>query len=259
MDMQIEKTWVEVSAYAVQKNIATLRSFLRHPTKFFAVVKSNAYGHDLILFSKIANAEHVDGFCVDSIEEGITLRVHGIQKPILVMGATLPELWPRAKQHNLTLTLSDITMFKKFIKRGRGISFHIKIDTGMHRQGFYVAQIPFVLRALLHSPVQRVCHGMYTRFAAESDPSTASYTLQQIQVFESARALFQKNGFSHILFHASGTGGIALYHEAHYDMVRAGIGLYGYWPSQKIGISHESRKGCLVKLRPALSWYTRVS
>src|SRR3989338_8914616 len=86
----MKKVWVEISRSAIKENIRTMRRRLRKGTELFAVVKSNAYGHGLVQFSSIAEGYGVDGFCVDSVVEGLKLRKNGLKKPILVLGPTLP-------------------------------------------------------------------------------------------------------------------------------------------------------------------------
>src|SRR3990167_27141 len=102
------KVWLEVSEGAVKKNIRTFRGLLNAKTKLYAVVKSNAYGHGLMQFSAIADKAEVDGFCVDSVVEGIKLRTHGITKSILVLGYTLPALYSVAAKNDITITIPNM-------------------------------------------------------------------------------------------------------------------------------------------------------
>ena len=88
------KTWISINKENFRNNLGIFRKLLSDETKLCAVVKSNAYGHGLIDFSLLADAEGVDGFCVDSVVEGFALREAGVEKPILVLGPTLPELLP---------------------------------------------------------------------------------------------------------------------------------------------------------------------
>ena len=83
------KTWVEIKKSALEENIKTFRNLIPKNTKLWSVVKSNAYGHGLTDFAKLADNGGVDGFCVDSVVEGVKLRESGIKKPILVLGPTI--------------------------------------------------------------------------------------------------------------------------------------------------------------------------
>lgn len=255
------KTWIEINRRAVQKNVRTFRSILKKKTKLFAVVKSNAYGHGLVVFGKLADQAGVDGFCVDSVVEGIKLRENGIKKPILVLGPTLPILYREAFRQDLTVTVSNFEALKEILKLKSAPSFHLKIDTGMHRQGFFVDDLPVVLK-LIGRPISakgKLLTGAYTHFAAAKDVTYPSYTLGQIEVFQTAKKIIENAGFSNLIFHTSSTGGALLYPQAHFDLVRIGIGLYGHWPSFESSIQHSLIWKKTLKLEPVLSWYGRIS
>ena len=142
------KTWVEIKKSAVANNILVFRKLLKPKTKLFAVVKSNAYGHGLLTFSKIADQSGVDGFCVDSVVEGVKLREEGIKKPILVLGPTFKNLLLDAAKNKITITVSNFEGLDELVKAKEKPEFHLKIDTGMHRQGFYFSEIGKFLKKL---------------------------------------------------------------------------------------------------------------
>ncbi|MDP1706554.1 MAG: alanine racemase [bacterium] len=255
------KTWIEIDNRAVQKNVRTFRSILKKNTKLFAVVKSNAYGHGLVVFGKLADQAGVDGFCVDSVVEGIKLRENGIKKPILVLGPTLPILYREALRWNLTVTVSNFEALREVLKLKSAPYFHLKIDTGMHRQGFYINELSVVLK-LIGRPASakgKLLTGAYTHFAAAKDVTYPSYTLGQIEVFQIAKKTIEDAGFSSLIFHTASTGGALLYPQAHFDLVRIGIGLYGHWPSFESSIQHSLIWKKNLQLEPVLSWYGRIS
>ena len=245
------KTWVEIDKKATLSNVGTIRKILKKKTKLYAVVKSNAYGHGLREFSLIVNSK-VDGFCVDSVHEGETLRSVGIKKPILVLGPTLSRFdLDIAVKNNLEITVSTFESLKQISKeKGNPFRhkkgypflsipcFHIKVDTGMHRQGFFVKDLPKVVRIIKKNKLGDSLKGVYTHFASAKDIGYPDYTNSQIEEFKYAKKIFEKAGFKNILFHAGATGGAILYPKAHFDMVRIGIGLYGYWPSKESKIQH---------------------
>src|SRR3989344_3061696 len=140
------KTWVQIKSSAVARNLTIFRSLIGPKVKLWAVVKSNAYGHGLLIFSKLINEFGVDGFCVDSLIEGVKLRDNGVKKPILVLGPTLPGIFSDAKKKNITITISNFDALGKYLKSKEKPDFHLKIDTGMHRQGFYVGELPKVIK-----------------------------------------------------------------------------------------------------------------
>ena len=132
------RTWVEISQNAVQKNIATFRKLIGPNVKLWAVVKSNAYGHGLVQFSKLAEKSGIDGFCVDSFIEALRLRKEGIKKSILVLGPTLAELAKDATAKDITLSVSNFEILKHLAQTKNPPKFHLKLDTGMSRQGVFL-------------------------------------------------------------------------------------------------------------------------
>ena len=258
------KTWVEISRKAIAGNIKIMRSFLKPKTKLWAVVKSNAYGHGLVAFSLVANKSGVDGFCVDSVLEGLKLRENGIKKPVLVLGPTLPHLFEVAESKLITVTISNFEALNNFIKSKKKPKFHLKIDSGMHRQGFYLKDIPQVIKLFKVNKIGEFMTGMYTHFASAKDINYPTYTDMQFEIFQKAadkikRADFSSKGGSasggkNVIFHAAATGAIFINQKYHLGAVRSGIGLYGLWPSRELMIQNKD-----IKLNPVLSWHVLIS
>lgn len=256
------KTWIELKKQAVFNNVRVFRALLKKKTGLFAVVKSNAYGHGLHLFSKIADEAGVDGFCVDSVVEGLKLRLAEIKKPIISLGPTMPVLLESAKQNRIILTISNFDFLKAILVSPFEIDFHLKIDTGMHRQGFYLKDIPKIIKLLklkknIH--LSKNLKGLCTHFAAAKDITYPNYTLNQISEFVKAADFFKKAGFKNLDLHAAATGGTVLYPKSHFDIVRVGIGLYGYWPTKEIEREHFLVWGKKVDLKPVLEWKSIIS
>ncbi len=257
----IYKTWIEINKKAVAHNIGIFRKILKKNTKLFAVVKSNAYGHGLLTFSGLADRYGVDGFCVDSVIEGVKLRNFGIKKQILVLGPTLPNLLAQAVLNDITITISNFDALKEFIDLKSGANFHLKIDTGMHRQGFYVEELSKVFQLIsnFQFPIFNHCRGVYTHFAAAKDITYSDYTLKQIGKFNEVKKNFLKADFKNLIFHAAATGGAILYPQSHFDAVRIGLGLYGFFPTKEIKGQHNLIWKKEFHLQPILQWKTIVS
>lgn len=252
------KTWVEISRAAIAHNVKTLRRLLAPKTKLWTVVKSNAYGHGLLTFSEVA-APLVDGFCVDSVVEGLKLRKNGVKKPILVLGPTLPlNSLKEAYTNDITLTVSNLEALTKLLKEKHPPRFHLKIDTGMHRQGFYLNELPAAIhqvkshRSLVKSSLLT---GAYTHFASAKDLNYPTFTDFQFHAFKKAIRLLEHAGFKNLVKHAAATGATFINQEYHLDAVRIGIGLYGLWPSKEL----ELQFGSNITLEPVLSWKSIVS
>ena len=221
-----------------------------------AVAKSNAYGHGLYDFVPAVERLGADWIGVDSIVEAVSLREAGIRAPILVLGYTLPARFEDAARHGVSLTLSS---FESLAALGRSglealIRIHIKIDTGLHRQGFLPGPVPELIGELGARHRELEVEGLYTHFARAKDPRDTAFTLGQIGAFEKATAAFTEAGFRP-LRHACATAGAILHPQAHYDMVRIGIGLTGLWPSLKMKPVLEAR----YPLAPILTWRTIIS
>jgi alanine racemase len=249
------KVWLEISQGAVRKNIRTFRGLLDKQSKLYAVVKSNAYGHGLLQFSSLADECDIDGFCVDSVVEGAKLRANGITKPILVLGYTLPALYGIAAENGITVTISNFNALAAWGKAVARPQCHIKIDTGMHRQGFQPVDIPQLLKKLKVLKAKELLTGIYTHFAMAKNKADTAFTVEQCLVFKDVCGLFEKAGFLGLMRHASATGGTLLGRDFHMDMVRIGIGLYGLWPSAEL----ETQLGKTIILVPALSLYSVIS
>ena len=249
------RTWVEIDTKAIAKNIARLKSFIAPKTKFLAVVKSNAYGHGIIAYAKESKKSGVDFFGVDSIEEALELRGAGIRESILVLGFVFPEQFKVAAEKNISITISSLESLRTlfFLKSKKPLKIHIKVDTGLHRQGFLGSDIEKVFRELKKTGDRIIIEGLYTHFAAMETPKYIDYSRMQIRELQKWKNVFSMVGI-HPIVHSSATSGIFFSREFHFDMVRAGISLYGLWPSNEI-----KEVAPKTKLLPVLSWKSIVT
>lgn len=257
------KTWIELDGRAIEHNVKVFRRLLKPKTQLFSVVKSNAYGHGLWDFGR-AVADNVDGFCVDSVIEGVKLRDEGITKPILVLGPTLPHMFEVATAQDITITISNFEFLDLFLKNKIRPKFELKFDTGMHRQGFTFEEVSHLIRAIKSQKskvtdrivdVRALLGGAYTHFSSAKDVNYPTYTEMQFGNFMKIKSAFTKAGFGKIAFHASATGGTLMNSKYHLDRVRIGIGLYGLFPSKELEIQRPSR----FVLRPVMRWQTIIT
>lgn len=249
------RTWVEVDMAALSHNYKVFRGAIKKDCRLMAVAKSNAYGHDLVQFAKAEEKLGIEWFGVDSITEASVLRSAGIKKPTLVLGHTLPERLREAAGKNISITLSSpdgLGAIKK-IRTARHLKVHLKVDTGMHRQGFAISELLHILREIKKLNKKIIVEGLYTHFASAKNPAFPAETLKQLDEFKKAAHMVYSVGLAPIC-HAAATSGTLLYPQSHFDMVRVGIGLYGLWPSK------ETRAVCEKKivLKLALSWKTVI-
>ena len=233
------RTWLELDSRALNYNIRKIRTFLSPKTKLFAVVKSNAYGHGLLDFSRLAKKiGDIDGFCVDSVVEGLALRKNGFREPIIVLGATLPSLFKLAHKSGLIVTISNREFLEKLAKNCPHLPLHLKIDTGMRRRGFLVSDLPPILDFIKNKKLNLT--GFYSHLAM---PKNRTFSDNQKSAFREAENIINSYGFKNLTRHLAATGGILLDKDYHFDLVRCGMGLYGCWEGFK----------------PVLSWQTLIS
>lgn len=250
------RTWIEIDKEAIAHNYRIFRSIIPEGTKLMSVVKSNAYGHGIVDFSKEITGLGADWIGVDSIVEGLRIRKEGITPPILVLGYTLLERIQEAIDNNISITISnsDTAERLKALQLNGKIKAHIKIDSGMHRQGFMESDRSSIIAFLKEHQDLIEVEGLYTHFAAAKDPNDPASTMEQVRIFKEWIAAFKEAGFNPIT-HASATGATILFPEAAFDIVRVGIGMHGIWPSAEIKQFMEGKD----QLKPTLAWKTIIS
>lgn len=250
------RTWIEVDTKAIENNYRAFRSIIPKNTKLMAIVKSNAYGHGLVDFSRTISDLGADWLGVDSITEALKLRKNGITTPILVLGYVLPELISVAIKNDISITVSNFETLKIIEKseNSEPVKIHLKVDTGMHRQGFLFEDQKKLISKLKTQKTKIIVEGLYTHFAAAKNPDFPGHTKKQIEEFKKWIGVIKKAGFSPIT-HAGATSGTIVYPESHFDMVRVGISLHGLWPSQDVKKFAEKK----IKIIPTLTWKVVIS
>jgi alanine racemase len=268
------RTWIEIDKGAIKHNFSVFRGLITKNTKLLGVVKSNAYGHNLFEFAKELEKLGVDFLGVDSAVEALALRREGVKAPILVLGFTLPEMFEELAQKNISVTISNFETLNVLKNIKQKINIHVKVDTGMSRHGFVEKEIKKVLSEIEkinnrprhqndtpssthegdRSKPMVTVGGLFTHFAMAKNPSFPGYTKIQIEKFNIWQEAFKKAGLKPIC-HAGATAGSLLFNDAHFDMIRVGIGLYGIWPSKEA----QAFYGNKIKLQPVLTWRTLIA
>ena len=221
-------------------------------SKVMAVLKANAYGHGIIETAKCLEAEGADYFGVAVLEEGVLLREEGITTPILVFGGILFEQVDEFIENELTITASSIDKLLAIEataqKMQRKAKVHLKIDTGMGRIGVQPRSAKVFFEAALSCEWIEI-EGIYSHFA-NADSTDLVYSKKQWSRFQEVLETAEKIGLEFQLRHICNSGGILQIPEGYLDMVRAGILLYGVYPS--LGLERR------IAVQPALTWKTRV-
>ncbi|TRZ46136.1 alanine racemase [Robertkochia solimangrovi] len=226
------ETVLEIDLGALEHNYKYLRSKLNSETRFLSVVKAYAYGSEVQGVAKRLEALGTDYFAVAYTSEGITLREAGITRPILVLHP-LPAHFEDIIRYNLEPSLYNKYVLNEFIRSARKLHcseypVHIKINTGLNRLGFWENDTDLITEELEHAPELKI-RSIFSHLAASEDKNEREFTLGQINSFKNTAArLIKKLGYKPLL-HQLNTSGILNYtHEAEFDMVRSGIGLYGF-------------------------------
>ena len=228
-------TVLEIDKNAVLHNLAYFQKKLQSETKIMAVVKAFGYGSDGI---KIANIikDKVAYIAVAYTDEGIALRKAGIKSPILVLHPQIQNLQNLIK-HQLEPNLYNFTVLEAFLKLADKVPLmnypiHIKFNTGLNRIGFWHTDVPLILSLLKTSNNVKV-QSVFSHLAASDDIEEEAFTINQINDFAYIVKLIYKHLKYEPMIHILNTSGIINYPAAQFDMVRLGIGLYGFGNNKK--------------------------
>jgi alanine racemase len=241
---------------AVRRNVARLAA-LAAPARCAAVVKGNAYGHGLVAVARALDPD-VAAFCVYRADEAATLRAAGVGSPILVLGPVAPRDLDLALDSRAAITLWDDGAYRRDVARaararGERFAVHAKIDTGVTRLGIDVARAPAIVASYLADADLDV-RGAYTHLAAAEELESA-YTMGQLAAFERATApVLPALHARGALRHAAASAAAMLYPPLRLDLVRAGIAIYGIWPSAETRLA----VGDAIDLEPALSFASEL-
>jgi len=241
--------WVDLDQ--LRENYEALRRHLGS-TKMMAIVKANAFGHGLLRISQELEALGVDELGVAYLEEGIALRRAGIRCPILVLGGIIGNQISHFLDYDLQLTASSVFKVEQIaaaaVAKGCRAQIHLKIDTGMRRIGVLAENAESLFEAAINAENCDI-RGVFSHFAS-SDRQDPSAAIRQIERFDAAMSFFERRGLPMPVRHIANSGGILQHPSSHYEMVRPGCLLYGFYPSNEVS------RGVLV--RPILTLKSRV-
>lgn len=245
--------WVEIDQGALRRNTRAFKNLLGYGKRLCCVVKADAYGHGAVQCAKIMHATGADMFAVATVSEGVQLREGGIKSPILVLNEppidacdTLLEyqIMPSVYSSEFALAYGE-----RAVEMGCVGKYHMAIETGMNRIGVHFTDVLEFRREIdFHRGIE--CDGVFTHFATADDPDGWDYRLQCTR-FSEAVAAMKDAGFECGIVHCSNTPASMLDHSMQFDMIRAGIGLYGLQPCEK--------SAPIMPLEPVMSVLARVT
>lgn len=256
-----QRVYAKISLDAVRENVENMKQNLSGKTGIMAVIKADGYGHGAFPIAKeLEKLDEITGFAAATAEEALLLRKAGIQKDILILGYTFPYSYRQliAEKVDLTVfredTLEQLSKEAEKLgeeKNGAAAGVHIKVDTGMNRIGIRPDEkgLNLVKKAIVAEGIE--VKGIFTHFARadEEDKSAANAQLRIFQDF--ILRIEEETGYHIPVKHCSNSAGIIEMPQANMDMVRAGIILYGLWPSEEV---HKD----IVPLKPVLSLHSRI-
>jgi alanine racemase len=231
-----QETVLEIDLKALKHNFEYLQSKLQSSTKFLAVVKAFAYGSDAQEIAHYLQRLDVDYFAVAYVNEGVALRDAGIIKPILVLHPqpihfkTIIDRCLEPSLYNAKVLNEFIAVAKK--EKQTNYPVHIKFNTGLNRLGFFENDVDDIIEKLDQTTSVKVT-SLFSHLAASEDLNEREFTLQQIGFFKKIATSFSSKIDYKPWLHLANTSGVLNYPEAHLDMVRCGIGLYGFGNSAK--------------------------
>ena len=252
--MQKIRVCARIHTGAIVNNFNEIRKHIDKSVKLMPVVKADGYGHGALVFAKLLENQ-TDYFAVATVDEAMDLRKNGIKNPILVLGHTFSDEQKEAIQNDITLTVTSCedaaSVFEEAQALDKTATVHIALDTGMGRIGF----IPDKKTADEVKKISKLSNlnieGVFTHFST-ADEADFSFTKVQADRFCAFRKMLEERNVEIKLYHASNSGAIMQHCDFHFDMARAGIILYGLYPSDEVDKS-------VLELKPVMEVVSHVA
>ena len=230
LELKSHTTVLEVNLRAMERNINYFRSKMSADTRLVAMVKASSYGAGDGEIAQMLCKQGVSYLAVAFADEGVELRESGVTMPIVVLNADDQSFDTMVAWH-LEPEIYSFESLDSFAAAARGESgypVHLKFDTGMHRLGFAEADIPMLLERLKrYSDTIRVA-SIFTHLSVADDPQQDEFTRGQIALFDRVSSAVAGALDYKVLRHAAASAAIVRFPEAHFDMCRLGLGMYGY-------------------------------
>jgi len=216
---------IELNSSALRSNFEYFKKL--HPeSKICPVLKSNAYGHGLKEIAQICDELKAPYLVVDSYYEALELKKTGISTPLLVIGYTHPDNYKNMKFDGIAITVLDKETIEALGALGKKITIHLKVDTGMHRQGIPVNELEEAL-GLIKGYKKLNLEGVCTHLADADNQTSDVFTKSQVDKFKKALKIVEKIGFNIKWRHISATAGAGKIFGKEFNMIRIGLGIYG--------------------------------
>ncbi len=257
----LRRTWAEIDLDALARDFQAVREAANPQAKVCCVVKADAYGHGAVRIAREFEELGADWFAVSNLEEALQLRLGGIQKPILVLGYTPPEEAAALSNHHISQCVYSLDYARDLSRTaeeaGVTVNIHVKIDTGMSRLGFYYQDISRDEATV--QEVKAACQlpglhpeGIFTHFAVSDEGKAGdAFTMQQFGCFKEMIESLLREDIDFEVRHCANSAAVFDYPLSHLDMVRAGIVIYGLYPSEEL--RHKPDLTPVLSLRSVVS------
>ena len=256
----LRRTWAQINLDAIENNILQIKSILKPGTLLCATVKADCYGHGYAYTAAAMSDAGADWFSVSNLAEALQLRQSGIKKPVLILGYTPPSYVRELVYNDISQAVysSDYAKALSFEAERADVTVnaHIKIDTGMSRIGFVYHDS--VEDSAVIDEIAEICslpgispEGIFTHFSCADNADGELFTRLQYELFCTATDSLKQLGIDFCVRHCSNSAAILNFPEMNFDMVRAGIILYGHYPSKEV------RRP--IKLLPVMELKTVIS
>lgn len=249
--MDCFNSYAQIDLAALKENMKAIKAYTKTPV--MAVIKANAYGHGAVEFARVL-AEDVAFFGVATLSEALELRQSGVTKPILMLGHVPAAAYPQAVKYGIRPTISSYedaaALSAEAVRQGVTAPFHFAVDTGMSRIGFQVTEAEADLCQTIAALPNLQAEGLFTHFSNADDEDQTRTETQKAR-YEAFYAMLQTRGVEILIRHIENSAALTNFTN-HFDMVRAGIILYGLYPSDEVQKAN-------VPIKPVLSWYSRVT
>ena len=236
----LRRTWAQINLDALNNNIQQIKSIMKPGALLCAVVKADCYGHGYAYTAAEMSEAGADWFAVSNLAEALQLRRVGIRKPVLILGYTPPDKAAQLVYNDISQAVFSAeyaeALSSQAVLSHVKVSAHIKIDTGMSRIGFRyhdsIDDYPVL------DEIERACalpglqpEGIFTHFSSADCENGELFTRLQYDLFLSAADRLEARGVRFAIRHCANSAAILQYPEMDLDMVRAGVILYGHYPS----------------------------
>ena len=254
--METSRVYAGIDLSAILSNLESIHKNIQKDTQILAIIKTDAYGHGALPIAEaIEDVPYLWGYGVATVDEAKRLVDDGRKKPILVLGVSFDEQYETIIEHDIRSCVCDLetalTLSKLAVAKRKNCHIHIKIDTGMSRIGFQVNEETVKVIEQI-SVLPNICiEGIFTHFA-KADELDKTATFEQIALFNKMCKMLEEKGIEIPFKHCSNSAGIVDVPEANMNMVRAGIILYGLWPSEDVKKEN-------INLKPVMSLKSRIS